>query len=54
VTLHLESRVQSAELSDAYPTLIEKAAVLINHLAPVRPLREATIGEISLWLERRT
>jgi death-on-curing protein len=79
---------------DAYPTLIEKAAVLIDRLAPVRPLAdanehaalltvrlflklndrpfrgqepatdipmvervaagEATIGEISLWLERRT
>jgi death-on-curing protein len=79
---------------DAYPALIEKAAVLIDHLAPIRPLPdaneraalmtvrlfmelngrpfkgrapdtdvamvvhiaagEATIGEISLWLERRT
>lgn len=79
---------------DAYPTLIEKAAVLIDRLAPNRPLpdankrsafltlrlflklngrpfigqepgtdlpmveriagAEATIGEISLWLERRT
>jgi death-on-curing protein len=80
--------------NDAYPTLIEKAAVLIDRLAPNRPLPdankrsalltlrlflklngrpftgqdpgtdipmveriaggEATIGEISLWLERRT
>lgn len=79
---------------DAYPTLIEKGTVLIDHLAPNRPLPdanshaafrtlslfmelngrpfkgqdldtdlpmvdriaagEATIGEISLWLERRT
>ena len=79
---------------DAYSTLIEKAAVLINRLAPSRPLPdankraalmtvrlflelngrpfkeraldtdlpmvgriaagEATIGEISLWLEGRT
>jgi len=79
---------------DAYPTLIEKAAVLIDRLAPPRPLPdankraafltlrlflklngrpfigqdpgtdipmveriaagEATIGEISLWVERRT
>jgi prophage maintenance system killer protein len=80
---------------DAYPTLIEKAAVLIDRLAPIGPLPgaskraalltvrlfmelngrpfsgqsgqadtdipmveriaagEATIGEISLWLERR-
>jgi prophage maintenance system killer protein len=78
---------------DAYPTLIEKAAVLIDRLAPIRPLSgankraalltvrlfmelngrpfseqgadtdipmveriaagEATIGEISLWLEQR-
>jgi len=79
---------------DAYPTLIEKATVLIDHLAQSRPLPDAnkraalmtawlflernghpfkertldtdismvgriaagetTIGEISLWLERRT
>lgn len=79
---------------DAYPTLVEKAAVLIDRLAPVRPLAdankraafltlwffmklnghsfagqspgadvpmverisagEATIGEISVWLEERT